>query len=108
MPSLLELNGTFYSVLQDVKSEAGLNHPFYANSPYLTELTKANGEELKVCAWIKSITCVEVNFELKAQWKPPIEVYRIHKVCDKVAVPALVRTHYEAGTPPERRYRLAN
>ena len=104
----LELKGTFYTLLQDVKSQEGTNRPFYANSPYLTELANADNSEAKVCVWLKSITCVEVSCELKAQWKPPIEVYSIHKVCEEVSVPALVRTHYEAGTPPERRYRLRN
>ncbi|MFM9967994.1 MAG: hypothetical protein ACKVQK_06295 [Burkholderiales bacterium] len=102
----LELKGTFYTVLQDVKSETGANRPFYANAPYLTELTTTSGDELKVCSWMKSISCVEVSCELKLEWKPPIEVYRIQKVCDRVTVPVLVRTHFEAGTPPERRYRL--
>ena len=106
--SFLELNGTFYTLLQDVKSEDGSNRPFYPNSPYLTEISDVNGSEVRVCPWLKSITCVEVTCELKPRWKPPIEVYRIHKVCNGVAVPALARTHYEAGTPPERRYRLKN
>lgn len=104
----LEVKGTFYTLLQDVKSEAGANRPFYPKSAYLTELTRASGDEVKVCAWIKAITCVEVSCEFKSDWKPPIEVYRVHKVCDKVTVPALERTHFEAGTPPERRYRLKN
>ncbi len=104
----LELKGIFYTLLQDVKSEDGTNRPFYANSPYLTEIANTDGSEVRVCPWLKSITCVEVSCELKAQWNPPIEVYRIHKVCNNVAVPALVRIHYEAGTPPERRYRLRN
>ena len=104
----LELKGTFYTLLQDVNSQEGTNRPFYANSPYLTEISNADDSEVKVCVWLKRITCVEVSCELKAQWKPPIEVYRIHKVCDEVSVPALVRMHYQAGTPPERRYRLRN
>jgi hypothetical protein len=105
---LLELNGTYFTVLQDVHSEAGTNRPYYPDSPFLTELTNSRGEELKVCAWLKSIGCVEVDCELKMAWKPPIEVYRIHKVCEGITVPALVRTHFEAGTPPERRFRLAD
>jgi hypothetical protein len=104
--SFLELNGTFYTVLQDVNSENGSNRPFYANSPYLTELTSAAGSEVKVCSWLKSISCVEVSCELKPRWKPPIEIYRIQKVCNKVEVPALEQTHFQAGTPPERRFRL--
>jgi hypothetical protein len=91
-----------------VHSEAGTNKPFYAGSPYLTEIANPDGSKTKVCPWLKSITCVEVTCELKTGWKPLIEVYRIHKVCSNVVVPALVQVHYEAGTPPERGYRLAN
>jgi hypothetical protein len=32
-------------------------------------------------------------------------MYRIHKVCSGVTVPPLEMTHFEAGTPPERRFR---
>lgn len=104
--SILDLNGSFYTLLQDVNSEAGINNPFYEGSPFLTEIKNADGSELKVCSWLKSISCVEVTCEIKTEWKPPVEVYRIQKVCNNVVVPALVPVHYEAGTPPERRYRL--
>jgi hypothetical protein len=30
----------------------------------------------------------------------------VRKTCDAVTVPALELTHFEAGTPPERRFRL--
>lgn len=102
----LELNGVFYTVLQDVHSEAGTNRPYYKDSPFLTEIANAEGAEVKVCSWLKSITCVEVTCELKTQWKPPVEAYRIRKTCSDVTVPALVRIDYEAGTPPQRRYQL--
>ncbi len=104
----LELNGSFYTVLQDVRSEDGTNRPFYAGSPFLTEIAKADGSEVKVCSWLKSIACVEVTCESRTEWKPPVEAYRIHKVCNDVTVPALVLKHYEAGTPPERRLQLGN
>jgi len=103
---LLDLKGSFYTLLQDVKSEGGTNQPFYANSPYLTEIANADGSEVKVCSWLKSITCVEVTCELKTHWKPPVEAYRIHKVCNAVTVPALAKINYAAGTPPERRFLL--
>jgi len=103
---LLDLKGSFYTLLQDVKSEGGTNEPFYANSPYLTEIANADGSEVKVCSWLKAITCVEVTCELKTHWKPPVEVYRIHKVCNAVTVPALAKIKYGAGTPPERRFLL--
>ena len=102
----LELNGSLYTVLQDVHSEEGTNQPHYPNSPYLTEITRGDGSEVKMCSWLKSISCVQVTCELKGDWTPPIEVYRIHKVCDDVRVPGLTPTHFQAGTPPERRFQL--
>lgn len=104
----LATNGSFYSLLQDVHAEDGSNNPYYKGSPYLTEIAKADGAEVRICSWLKSISCVEVTCELRTQWNPPIEVYRVKKVCDNVAVPALTRTSFSAGTPPERRYQLDN
>lgn len=105
--SLLELQGVFYTVLQDVYSEAGTHAPFYPGSPYLTELRDANGMELKVCTWLKRISCVEVTCEVKPSWKPPVEAYRVRKVCDNTVVPALTPTRFQAGTPPEREFRVS-
>ncbi len=105
---VLELKGSFYTLLQDVHSENGTNRPYYAGAPFLTEITKADGSEVKVCSWLKSITCAEVTCELKAGWKPPIEVYHVRKVCNGVAVPALLPIDYEAGTPPQRKFQLKN
>ena len=102
----LEINGRFFTLLQDVHLEAGSNQPYHPGSPFLTELVNADGSEMRVCSWLKSIGCVQVACEPKADWKPPLEVYRIHKVCNDVTVPALVPVQFEAGTPPERRYRL--
>ncbi len=102
----LELKGSFYTLLQDVRSEAGTNRPFYAGAPYLTEIANADGSEVKMCSWLKSISCVEVACELKMDWKPPVEAYHVRKTCNEVAVPALVPINYEAGTPPQRRYQL--
>ena len=103
--ALLEVNGEFFTLLQDVRSERGTNEPFYPGASYLTEIRGPDGSDVKVCSWLKSIGCVEVSCELK-QASPPIEVYRIRKVCDTVTVPRLVPLHFEAGTPPERRYQL--
>lgn len=103
---LLELNGDFYTLLQDVRTEEGKNSPFYEGSPFLTEIKAADGSEMKVCAWLKRVSCVQVTCEAKADWQPPIEAFRVRKVCDDVAVPALENTHYKAGTPPERGFRL--
>jgi hypothetical protein len=104
--ALLPVNGTLYTVLQDVRSETGTNQPFYADSPFLTELVKPDGSELKVCAWLKAISCVQVSCELRAKSSPPAEVYGVRKTCGEVAVPRLELMHYQAGTPPERRFRL--
>ena len=102
----LELGGSFYTILQDVHSEAGTNRPFYAGAPFLTEIARPDGSEVKVCTWLKSITCVRVTCELRADWRPPIEAFHVNKVCDQVTVPALTPVHYQAGTPPERRFQL--
>ena len=105
---LLELNGSFYTILQDVHSENGTNRPYYPDAHFLTEIASADGSEVKVCSWLKRIACAEVTCELRPEWKPPVEVYRIRKVCNDVTVPALVTIHFEAGTPPERRFQVGN
>ena len=104
----LELNGSFYTVLQDVRSENGTERPFYPGASFLTEIKNADGSELKMCSWLKSISCVEVTCEAKPDWTPPIEAYRVRKVCSNVNVPRLLPIHFEAGTPPERRFQLSN
>lgn len=103
----LQVNGSFYSVLQDVHAEDGSNPPHYPGAPYLTEIVGNDGAKTRVCAWLKSISCVRVTCELRPRWTPPIEIYHVQKVCDKVAVPTLTPVHFAAGTPPERRYLLA-
>jgi SAM-dependent methyltransferase len=100
--------GNLYTVLQDVHAEAGGNKPYYEGSPYLTELTHTDGSELRVCAWLKAISCVQVSCELRLEWKPPIEVYRVQKTCGDVSVPALLPLHFAPGIPPERRFALKN
>ena len=104
--SMLETNGTFYSLLQDVHAENGANKPYYAGATYLTEIAGADGSEVRICAWLKSISCVEVSCNLKTDWIPPIETYRVRKVCDDVKVPALTANRFLAGTPPERGFKL--
>jgi len=103
---LLDLYGSFFTLLQDVRSEYGTNRPHYAGAPFLTEIADAEGSEVRVCTWLKSITCVQVSCEFKATWIPPVEAFRIRKVCNDVTVPVLVPNHYKAGTPPERRFQL--
>lgn len=107
--SLLQVDGNFYSLLQDVHEESGANLPFYRDrgETYLTEIISADKAPVKVCSWLKHISCVEVSCELRPDWKPPVEIYRVRKTCDRVKVPALTLTRYTAGTPPERRYQFA-
>jgi len=102
----LDLYGSFFTLLQDVRSDGGTNRPHYAGSPFLTEIANAGGSEVSVCSWLKSITCVQVSCDFNASWKPPVEAFRIRKVCNDVTVPDLVPIHYTAGTPPERRFQL--
>jgi hypothetical protein len=100
---LLDVGGSFYTVLQDVHWQNGSNKPFYPDSPFLTEIRKADGSEMKVCSWLKSISCVEVTCDVKDA-SPPVEMYGIKKVCANVNVPATLPVHFQAGTPPERRF----
>jgi hypothetical protein len=104
--SLLDVNGSFYTVLQDVRTETGTNKPFYPDARFLTEIADADGSEVRMCTWLKSISCVEVTCEAKGGWKPPLEIYRVKKVCENVTVPRMTPVHFQAGTPPERGYRL--
>ena len=102
---VLAPNGTFFTVLQDIRREDGSNAPFYAGAPFLTEIVNSDGSEMKVCSWLKRITCVQVTCESR-NWTPPTEAYRVTKVCEDVSVPAVVPLHYSAGTPPERRFQM--
>ena len=104
----LEVGGDFFTVLADVSSQDGQNKPHYEGSPFLTAIARADGSEVKVCDWLKSIKCVQASCEFKPTWKPPIEAFHVHKMCSEVAVPALVPVHFEAGTPPERGFKLVN
>jgi hypothetical protein len=105
--SFLQLNGSFYTLMQDVSSEEGSNQPHYKGSPYLTEIVGSDGSKTKVCSWLKSISCVQVTCELRPRWTPPIEVYQVKKVCENTVVPRLSPVHFAAGTPPERRFLLS-
>ena len=102
--ALLEVGGSFYTVLQDVHAESADNKPHYEGSPYLTEIVDADGSELRACSWLKRIGCVQVSCEFKPNFTPPVEVYRVEKICNDVTVPPLTTVHYQAGTPPERRF----
>jgi hypothetical protein len=103
--SLLDVNGSFYTLLGDVQFEKGGNKPYYEDTYFLTDIRKPDGSEVRMCSWLKSIGCVEVQCEPK-DWQPPVESFRIRKICSDVKVPPLLPVHYEAGTPPGRRYLL--
>lgn len=105
--ALLDMNGSFFTVLSDVSAHEGASRPHYEGSPYLTTIAGVDGSEVKVCAWLKSISCVRVTCESKANWRPPIEAFHVQKICHEVAVPALTAVHFEAGTPPERGFKVA-
>lgn len=105
--ALLDMNGSFFTVLADVRTQEGINQPHYEGSPFLTTIAGVDGAEVKVCAWLKSISCVRVTCETKANWRPPIEAFHVQKICHEVAVPALTAVHFEAGTPPERGFKVA-
>jgi SAM-dependent methyltransferase len=103
---LLAENGTFYTVLQNVHAEDGSNQPFYRDSPFLTAIEGSDGAEVKICEWLKRISCVEVKCQFKKDWDPSVEVYRIRKTCGDVKVPPLSPVQYDPGTPPQRRFQL--
>jgi hypothetical protein len=103
---LLEVNGSLFTVLQDVQWEDGTNRPYYPGAPFLTRIVHPDGSDMKVCAWLKRISCVEVTCEAKPTWRPPMEAFQVRKTCNEVSVPALDTVHYQAGTPPERRFEL--
>jgi len=103
---LLELNGEFYSVLLDVRPETEPDPTLYKNLLFLTEIERADGSNVKVCSWLKSISCVQVTCETHTELKRPIELYRVQKVCNDAAVPPLVSVYFQSGTPPPRRFRL--
>ena len=103
---LLEVNGSFFTVLQDVEIANGTNKPWYDGSPFATGIETADGKPVPVCAWLRGITCAEVRCEPVLDQRPPREEYHVRKVCNDVSVPALVPVDFQAGTPPQRGYRL--
>ena len=104
--AVLELNGNFFSLLLDVRPETEPDPALYKDLLLLTEIENPDGSNVKICSWLKSISCVRVTCELNTELKRPIELYRVQKVCDSVVVPPLVPVSYTAGTPPPRLYQL--
>jgi SAM-dependent methyltransferase len=104
---LLEVDGSFFSILQDVEVEAQTNKPWYDGFPFSTGIENPGGSKVTVCSWLKSMSCAEVRCEARLDERPPLEVYHVRKVCDAVTVPRLEPVDFQAATPPQRSYRLA-
>ena len=100
---LLEIDGVFYTLLQNVHLEGGKDSP---KPWYQTELVDAGGRDVKVCSWLKKTTCVKVACESKSNWDSPTELINIRKVCSDVSVPPVKLLQYQAGNPPGRRFQL--
>jgi SAM-dependent methyltransferase len=101
---LLETNGNLYTLIASVRLEDGKDNP--DKTWYLTELLDPAGRDVKVCSWLKKITCVEVVCESKSTWETPTELIHIRKVCGDVSVPPTKLAKYEAGNPPGRLFQL--
>lgn len=100
--SLLEIDGVFYTMVQGVRLEDGKDQ---ADTAYQTELLDPAGNDVKVCSWLKRISCVKVACESQSEWAPT-ELIDVRKVCSNVAVPRLRLTEYQAGVPPVRRFQM--
>lgn len=101
--SLLEVGGGFYTLATGVRLEDGRDK---LGSLYLTEIEDAFGRSVKVCSWLKKISCVEVTCESKSDMKTPTESIRIRKLCSDISVPRMKLVEYEAGYPPGRCFQL--
>ena len=100
---LLEVGGSFYTLATGVHLEDGKDK---LGSFYRTELEDAFGRSVKVCSWLKKISCVQVTCESKSDLKPPTELIKIRKVCGDTSVPRTKLVEFEAGYPPGRCFQL--
>jgi SAM-dependent methyltransferase len=100
---LLELDGGFYTLATGVRLEDGKEK---LGSLYLTELEDAFGRPVKVCSWLKKISCVQVTCESKSDRDRPTELIKIQKVCNDTSVPRMNLVEFEAGSPPGRCFQL--
>jgi SAM-dependent methyltransferase len=100
----LEVGGSFYTLVQNVRLEDGKDKP--DETYYQTELRDPAGSDVKVCSWLKKISCVNVVCESKSGWDSPTELITIRKVCSDVSVPRMILLEFEAGNPPSRRFLL--
>jgi SAM-dependent methyltransferase len=100
---LLEVGGGFYTLATGVHLEDGKDK---LGSLYLTELEDAFGRGVKVCSWLKKISCVQVTCESKNDRERPTELIKIRKVCSDTSVPRMKLVEFEAGYPPGRCFQL--
>jgi hypothetical protein len=100
---LLEVGGGFYTLATGVHLEDGKDK---LGTLYLTELEDAFGREVKVCSWLKKISCVQVTCESKSDQQRPTELIKIQKVCSDTSVPRMKLVEFEAGYPPARCFQL--
>lgn len=105
--AMLEIDGSFYTVLIDVHPDDWPQRTAASRAPFQTGIISATGAEVKVCAWLKRIQCAEVTCATDARSTTPIERYRVKKRCEGTVVPALETTHFVAGTPPARQFQLS-
>jgi SAM-dependent methyltransferase len=101
--SLLEVGGSFYTLATGVHLEDGKDK---LGSLYLTELEDAFGRPVKMCSWLKKISCVQVTCESKTDLKRPTQLIKIRKVCSDTSVPRMKLVEFEAGYPPGRCFQL--
>ena len=100
---LLEVGGGFYTLATGVHLEDGKDK---LGTLYLTELEDAFGRGVKVCSWLKKISCVQVTCESKSDSNRPIQLIKIRKVCSDTSVPRTKLVEFEAGYPPARCFQL--
>ena len=100
---LLEDGGSFYTLATGVHLEDGKDK---LGTLYLTELEDAFGREVKVCSWLKRISCVQVTCESKSERERPTQLIKIQKVCSDTSVPRTKLVEFEAGYPPARCFQL--
>ena len=101
--SLLDVDGAFYTIVQNVDLEASKDNP---TKGYQTELVDAGRRGMKVCSWLKKTACARVVCESKNDWDSPSELINIRKVCSDVSITRMKRLQYQAGNPPSRRFHL--
>jgi hypothetical protein len=101
--SLLEVGGSFYTLATGVHLEDGKDK---LGTLYLTELEDLFGREVKMCSWLKKISCVQVTCESKSDLKRPTQLIKIQKVCSDTSVPRMKLVEFEAGYPPGRCFQL--